>query len=70
VGRFVDARRSNGAPFDLVAGGPGRGADRDVERERIRASAEAGATWTGEWIPPAEPEVMRAAVARGPLRIG
>jgi alkanesulfonate monooxygenase SsuD/methylene tetrahydromethanopterin reductase-like flavin-dependent oxidoreductase (luciferase family) len=70
VRRLVEARRPTGVPFDLVAGGPGRGADRDLERERIRASAGAGATWTGEWIPPGEPEVMRAAVARGPLRIG
>jgi probable F420-dependent oxidoreductase len=68
--RFVEARRPSGAPFDVVGGGPRRGDDWDLERERIRASAEAGATWTGEWIPPAEPEVMRAAVARGPLRIG
>ena len=67
--RLVEARRPDGAPFDIVAGGPRRGHDREREHERIRASAEAGATWTGEWIPPAEPETMRAAVARGPLRI-
>jgi alkanesulfonate monooxygenase SsuD/methylene tetrahydromethanopterin reductase-like flavin-dependent oxidoreductase (luciferase family) len=67
--RRIEARRQDGAPFDLVAGGPRRGHDREVERERIRACAEAGANWTGEWIPPAEPETMRAAVARGPLRV-
>ncbi|HYW27014.1 MAG TPA: TIGR03619 family F420-dependent LLM class oxidoreductase [Terriglobales bacterium] len=69
VRREIDARRPDGASFDLVVGGPRRGHDQERERERLRASAEAGATWTGEWIPPAEPEVMRAAVARGPLRI-
>jgi alkanesulfonate monooxygenase SsuD/methylene tetrahydromethanopterin reductase-like flavin-dependent oxidoreductase (luciferase family) len=67
--RFVEAGRANGAPFDLVVHGPQADRDREAERERLRASAEAGATWTGDWIPPAEPEVMRAAVARGPLRI-
>lgn len=67
--RFVEARRAGSAPFDIVAGGPRRGDDWDEERERIRAAAEAGATWFGEWIPPAEPDIMRASVARGPLRI-
>jgi alkanesulfonate monooxygenase SsuD/methylene tetrahydromethanopterin reductase-like flavin-dependent oxidoreductase (luciferase family) len=69
VRRFAEARRPSGAPFDVVGGGPRRGDDWERERERISASAEVGATWTGEWIPPAEPEAMRAAVARGPLRI-
>jgi len=67
--RLVENDRPNGAPFDLVAHGPRPGHDRELERERLRASAAAGATWTGEWIPPAEPELVRAAVARGPLRI-
>ena len=35
----------------------------------IQAAAEAGATWWEEWIPLGEPEVMRAAIARGPLRL-
>ena len=69
VRRLVGVGRPKGAPFDLVVHGPQRGHDRGRERERLVASAEAGATWTGDWIPPAEPEVMRAAVARGPLRI-
>lgn len=68
VRRFAAAHRTAGAPFDLVAGGPRRGDDWDLERERVRAAAGAGATWFGEWIPPADPDVMRAAVARGPLR--
>jgi len=68
--RLVEARRPGGAPFDVVAGGPPRGDDWELERERVRAAAAAGATWHGEWIPPAEPDVMRAAIARGPLRTG
>jgi alkanesulfonate monooxygenase SsuD/methylene tetrahydromethanopterin reductase-like flavin-dependent oxidoreductase (luciferase family) len=67
--RLVEARRPSGAPFDLVVHGPQPGRDPGRERERLCASAEAGATWTGDWIAPAEPDVMRAAVARGPLRI-
>ena len=69
VRRFVERRRSGPARFDIVAGGPRRGDDRERERARIRACAEAGATWFGEWIPPGDPDAMRAAVARGPLRI-
>ena len=67
--RLVEVGRPHGAPFDLVAHGPRRGCDLEAECERIRASAEAGATWIGDWIPPGDPEVMRAAVAGGPMRI-
>jgi alkanesulfonate monooxygenase SsuD/methylene tetrahydromethanopterin reductase-like flavin-dependent oxidoreductase (luciferase family) len=67
--RLVEARRPNGSPFDVVVHGPRPGLDLERERERLCASAEAGATWTGDWIPPDEPDAMRAAVARGPLRI-
>jgi alkanesulfonate monooxygenase SsuD/methylene tetrahydromethanopterin reductase-like flavin-dependent oxidoreductase (luciferase family) len=68
VRRFADRARG-GAAFDLIAGGPARGDDWDRERAHVRACAMAGATWYGEWVPPADPSVMRAAVARGPLRI-
>lgn len=65
---FVTRRRPPGAPFDIVIGRARRD-DWDRERERIRSVAAAGATWWQEWIPAAEPAVMRAAIARGPLRI-
>lgn len=68
VAELVRRRPDGGATFDLVAGGPKRGEDWDATRAYMRAAAQAGATWHGEWIPPAEPETMRAAVARGPLR--
>jgi hypothetical protein len=29
---------------------------------------EAGATWSKEWIPPADRDTMRQSVDRGPLR--
>jgi probable F420-dependent oxidoreductase len=66
--RLVEDHGADLTRFDIVAGGPPRGPDWDRERETIRASAEAGATWFSEWIPPGDPESMRASIARGPLR--
>jgi len=65
----VERHRTSSAPFDIVAGGPRRGDDWDEQRALIRASADAGATWFSEWIPPGDPESMRACIARGPLRV-
>jgi alkanesulfonate monooxygenase SsuD/methylene tetrahydromethanopterin reductase-like flavin-dependent oxidoreductase (luciferase family) len=70
--RALLARRERerpGAPFDVALGGNERGQDWGAERRRIRALAEAGATWWVEWVPPADLATMRAAVARGPLRV-
>jgi probable F420-dependent oxidoreductase len=69
VRRHVEAQRRDASAFDIVAGGPPRRGDRDAQRERIRAAAEAGASWFSEWIPPADPQVMRAQIERGPVRI-
>jgi len=66
---FAAGRRASARPFDIVAGGPERGPDDDRTRELIRQSAEAGATWFSEWIPPGDPATMRASIARGPMRI-
>jgi alkanesulfonate monooxygenase SsuD/methylene tetrahydromethanopterin reductase-like flavin-dependent oxidoreductase (luciferase family) len=66
---FVGAHRTGPGPFDIVAGGPERGPDPGRTRELVRQSAEAGATWFGEWIAPADPAEMRAAITRGPARI-
>jgi hypothetical protein len=41
----------------------------DEEHEHRREVAGAGADWWVEWIAPDERETMRAAVARGPLRV-
>lgn len=60
---------SASAPFDIMVHGPWPGADRERERRRLQASAEAGATWSMEWIAPSAPEGMRAFIARGPCRI-
>jgi probable F420-dependent oxidoreductase len=70
IREFVEARRTSPGSFDIVAGGPERGPDPDRTRELIRQSAEAGATWFSEWIPPGDAATMRAVIAGGPTRIG
>jgi alkanesulfonate monooxygenase SsuD/methylene tetrahydromethanopterin reductase-like flavin-dependent oxidoreductase (luciferase family) len=67
--RFVESRRTAGDPYDIVVGGHQRSADWDAERAHIRSVREAGATWWIEWVPPDKPDVMRAAIQRGPLRV-
>jgi hypothetical protein len=69
IRRVIDAHRTGSGPFDIVAGGPERGPDPDRTRALIRQSAEAGATWFSEWIPPGDPATMRSVIASGPLRI-
>jgi hypothetical protein len=66
---FVASRRSASIPFDIVVGGRERRDDWDLERAHIRSVAEAGATWWVEHIEPADFDVMRAAIERGPLRV-
>jgi alkanesulfonate monooxygenase SsuD/methylene tetrahydromethanopterin reductase-like flavin-dependent oxidoreductase (luciferase family) len=62
-------RDSAGAKaFDIAVGGHARADDWETEREWIRAVEEAGATWWGEWVPPADRDTMRNSVRRGPLR--
>lgn len=66
---FIGAHRTGPGPFDIVAGGPKRGPDPGRTRELIRQSAQAGATWFSEWIPPGDPATMHAVIAQGPTRI-
>ncbi len=68
IRRFTDAHRTSQASFDIVAGGPERGPDPGRTRELSRQSAQAGATWFSEWIPPGDPATMRASIAQGPIR--
>ncbi len=70
IRRFIQAHRTRSGPFDIVAGGPERGQNPDRTQQLIRQSAEAGATWFSEWIPPGDPATMRASIAQGPIRIG
>ena len=56
-------------PYTIAVGGSGRTDDWEVERDHIRAVADAGADWWIEWVPPADRETMIASVERGPVRI-
>ena len=69
IRRFIETHRTSPGPFDIIAGGPERGPDPGRTRELIRQSAQAGATWFSEWIPPGDPVAMRASITQGPIRI-
>ncbi len=64
-------RRRGATPFDIVLGGRRRRSDWEQERTHLKAVAEAGATWWIEYLPPEVGGLadVRAAIARGPLRI-
>jgi alkanesulfonate monooxygenase SsuD/methylene tetrahydromethanopterin reductase-like flavin-dependent oxidoreductase (luciferase family) len=66
---LMSEARPNQTRFDIVVGARPRSVDDEQERAEIRAVAAAGATWWLEWVPPAEFDVMLAAIDRGPLRI-
>jgi alkanesulfonate monooxygenase SsuD/methylene tetrahydromethanopterin reductase-like flavin-dependent oxidoreductase (luciferase family) len=69
---FVESRRTSGtdaSPFAIVVGGRQRSSDPEQDRALIRSLAEVGATWWSEWVPAADLPTMRAAIARGPLRV-
>ncbi|MEH0938070.1 LLM class flavin-dependent oxidoreductase [Micromonospora psammae] len=60
--------RADGAPFDVAIGGRRRRDDERAERAYLGELAAAGATWWLEYVPAGDPDDMRTAVARGPLR--
>ncbi|MBY8875795.1 LLM class flavin-dependent oxidoreductase [Micromonospora sp. PLK6-60] len=64
----LPASRADGAPFDVAIGGRRRRDDERAERAYLHQVAQAGATWWLEFVAAGEPDEMRAAVARGPLR--
>jgi alkanesulfonate monooxygenase SsuD/methylene tetrahydromethanopterin reductase-like flavin-dependent oxidoreductase (luciferase family) len=67
--QYVKERRSEySGPYDVVVGGGQRQSDWERERARMRAMAEAGATWWIEWVPPSDFDIVRRAIERGPLR--
>ena len=66
---FVEEQRPATLPFDIAVGGRERREDWDAERMFVKSLADAGATWWMERIPPAELDVMRSWIERGPLRV-
>ncbi len=67
----ADQKHGAAAAYDIALGGRHRGDDWDKERTLIRSLAEAGATWWIEYQPPeiGDLAAVRAAIARGPIRI-
>ena len=63
--------KANSPPFDIALGGRDRDADWDKERALIGSLAEAGATWSIEYMPPeiGGLDEARARIERGPLRV-
>jgi alkanesulfonate monooxygenase SsuD/methylene tetrahydromethanopterin reductase-like flavin-dependent oxidoreductase (luciferase family) len=66
--RVVAARGGNDG-YEISVGGSPRREDWNEEREYIRGLRDAGATWWIEYAPPDGVDVMRTAIARGPLRL-
>jgi alkanesulfonate monooxygenase SsuD/methylene tetrahydromethanopterin reductase-like flavin-dependent oxidoreductase (luciferase family) len=62
-------RRAGERTWTQAVGGWPRRDDLDQELEHRSEVAAAGADWWVEWIAPDERQTMRAAVARGPLRV-
>jgi alkanesulfonate monooxygenase SsuD/methylene tetrahydromethanopterin reductase-like flavin-dependent oxidoreductase (luciferase family) len=62
-------RRAGNRQWTQAVGGWERRDDLDEELQHRSEVEAAGADWWVEWIAPGERETMRAAVARGPLRV-
>jgi alkanesulfonate monooxygenase SsuD/methylene tetrahydromethanopterin reductase-like flavin-dependent oxidoreductase (luciferase family) len=68
---FVEERRAEPTPFDIVVEGETPGGDPARAGEIVQPLAEAGATWWLEtkWLPPNEPADVRVRLRRGPPRV-
>jgi len=68
---FVQQQRGSLEGYDIVVSTNRRNMDGEDERAYIRSLAEAGATWSAEYLPPntGDLETVRSCIARGPLRI-
>jgi len=69
---YVEEKRSQNTPFDIVWEGETPGEDPGRAASILRPFAEAGVTWWIEsmWSPPNEPEDLRARIKQGPPSIG
>lgn len=68
VKAYIDSQRTSSTFYDIAISGSRSG--NPAQDKVVRASlAEAGVTWYGEYVPPANLDEMRAAIGHGPLRI-
>lgn len=68
---YVEEKRDEGSPFDIVTEGETPGEDPESAASAVRPYAEAGATWWIEspWTPPNAPEDLRRRIRQGPPRV-
>ncbi len=66
---FIESNRTSDEPYDFILGGCKRWDNEEKQIQYMRSMAEAGMTWWMEYIPPNKTSVMKASIARGPLRI-
>jgi alkanesulfonate monooxygenase SsuD/methylene tetrahydromethanopterin reductase-like flavin-dependent oxidoreductase (luciferase family) len=69
---YVEENREADGPFDIVWEGETPGEDPDRAASIVGPFAEAGVTWWIEsrWMPPNEPEDLRARIRQGPPPVG
>jgi alkanesulfonate monooxygenase SsuD/methylene tetrahydromethanopterin reductase-like flavin-dependent oxidoreductase (luciferase family) len=65
---FIEKNRGTTIPYDICVGGRARLPDWELDRDHIRAVADAGATWWMEFIEPTSLEKTRRGVLTGPLK--
>jgi alkanesulfonate monooxygenase SsuD/methylene tetrahydromethanopterin reductase-like flavin-dependent oxidoreductase (luciferase family) len=71
VKAYVEEKRDETTPFDIVWEGQTPGEDQGRAASIVRPYAEAGATWWIEspWMPPNEPKDLRVRIQQGPPRL-
>jgi alkanesulfonate monooxygenase SsuD/methylene tetrahydromethanopterin reductase-like flavin-dependent oxidoreductase (luciferase family) len=66
---FIESNRSSDEPYDYALGGCKRWDDEEKQVQYMRSLIEEGMTWWLEYVPPNKTSIMKADIARGPLRI-
>jgi alkanesulfonate monooxygenase SsuD/methylene tetrahydromethanopterin reductase-like flavin-dependent oxidoreductase (luciferase family) len=69
IRRFIDERREQSTPFDIVVGGKTPGGNRKRATGTVRPFAEAGATWWLESPMSFSAATLRARIKQGPPRL-
>jgi hypothetical protein len=69
--QYIDQRRTESTPFDIIAEGRTSNVDRAAQEAKIRPMLDAGATWWIEnmWTDPNTLDDVRARILQGPPKI-